>query len=216
MVTLDVFDQQKNVIEQIELDEAVFSAPVNEVFLHQVLVGYRANQRQGTAKTKCRSEIAGSNRKPFRQKGTGRARQGTIHAPHHRGGATQFGPTPRSYRKKISKKMKQEAMRQCFSMKIGAGQFFILNDLNFQEMKTKQAARILDSFHVRGKSLFVDVDPNMKTVVSVRNMKIASIESANSCSPLDLFEVDNLFLTKAAVQLYQQRLAKTGGMNHAA
>ncbi len=213
MVTVDVYDHQKNVSGQIDMDKSVFDVPVNDVFLHQVLVSYLANQRQGTVKTKNRNEIRGNKQKPYRQKGTGRARQGTIYAAHHRGGATQFGPVPRSYRKKITKKMKKEAFRQCLSLKIDTGRFYVIEDLNFEEIKTKQAVNILDAFEVDGTTLFVDVDPQTNTVLSIRNLDYADIESTNTCSPLALFESDYLFLTKAAVESYQQRLTKSGGMS---
>ncbi len=211
MITLDVYDHQKNVAESIGLDESVFSVPVNEAFLHQVLVSYRSNARQGTAKTKNRNEVRGSKQKPYRQKGTGRARQGTLYAAQHRGGAAQFGPRPRSYRKTISKKMKREAFRQCLSCKIQNGTLFILEDLDFDEVKTKQAAQILDAFETDGQTLFVDVDPTKNALLSIRNLKDVRIKSTNSCSPLDLFESEVLFFTKAAVEAYQQRFAKAGG-----
>ena len=215
MVAFDIYDFQKKVTGNIDLDDTVFAASVNETFLHQVLVSYTANKRQGTAKALCRAEVSGTRTKPFRQKGTGRARQGIWHAPHHRGGAAQFGPVPRSYRKAIPKKMKQEAFRQCLSMKTGKGQCFILGDLEFAEIKTKAAAAVLSSFETKGRVLFLDVDPKPNAFLSVRNIDKTSIQTVNSCSPLDIFESDNLFLTKAAAELLQERYAKTGGTSDA-
>ncbi len=211
MVSFDVYDQEKNVSEQIELDDSVFGSSVNDFFLHQVLVGYQANKRQGTAQTKTRSTIRGTKSKPFRQKGTGRARQGTMRAPHHKGGARQFGPIPRSYRQVIPKKMKQEAFRQCLSLKVGRGQCFVLKDLDFPEIKTKQAAKLLDTFEVEGRTLFIDVDPTDNTLLSIRNLSATKVISINACSPLDIFESEHLFLTKQAAELFQERYSKQRG-----
>lgn len=211
MVEFSVYDHQKNVSGSIDLADSVFSASVNDVFLHQVLVSYQANKRQGTHKTLCRNEVSGTKAKPFRQKGTGRARQGTWRAPHHHGGATQFGPTPRSYRKVIPKKMKQEAFRQCLTLKANRGECFILNHLDFAEIKTKLAHQLLEAFNANGKALFVDIDPKVNTLLSVRNLPNASLLTVNSCSPLDIFESDVLFLTQAAAETLQQRYAKTEG-----
>lgn len=216
MVAFDIYDFQKQVTGNIELDDSVFAVKINEVFLHQVLVSYQANKRQGTVKTLVRHEIHGSKSKPFRQKGTGRARQGSWHAPHHRGGATQFGPQPRSYRKVIPKKMKQEAFRQCLSMKVGRGECFILGNLNFAEIKTKVAAGILNAFEMAGRRvLFVDVNPQPTVLLSVRNLEKASILQVNSCSPLDIFESENVFLTQEAAEFLQRRYSKTGGAGNA-
>lgn len=209
MASFDVFDHSKNVTGQVELDDSVFGASINDFFLHQVLVSYTANKRQGTHKAKNRNEVHGTNRKPFRQKGTGRARQGTMHAPHHRSGARQFGPTPRSYRQSVTKKMKQEAFRQTLSLKADRGGFYVLSDLQFPEIKTKQASQLLNAFGVeKGKVLFLDVNPDNTTVLSVRNLQKTSILPASMVSPLDIFESDHLFVTKAAAELFVQRYAK--------
>ncbi len=211
MATFDVYDKNKNVSGSIELDDSVFDAKVNDYFLHQVLVSYQANKRQGTAGSKTRNTVRGGGSKPFRQKGTGRARQGTTRAPHHRGGARQFGPSLRDYTQRITKKMKQEAFRQILSLKADRSRCVILSDLDFEEIKTKDAAQILDAFEVEGRALFVDKAPGDNALLSIRNLKDASVKCVNSCSPLDLFEPDYLFLTKEAVETLQERYKKTGG-----
>ena len=205
MVAFDVYDKEKNVKEKIELEDSVFSAPVCEQFLHQVLVGYQANQRQGTVGTKNRNMVHGTNRKPFRQKGTGRARQGTMHAAHHRHGARQFGPQPRSYRQAITKTMKRRAFCQTLSLKVERENFFILSELEFTDIKTKNAALLLKAFDVKGKTLLVDVNPASPAYLSIRNIQKTDLKPANECSPLDIFECDNLFLTKAAAKYFQQQ-----------
>ncbi|MBI1386855.1 MAG: 50S ribosomal protein L4 [bacterium] len=211
MVAFEVYDHSKSVKEKVELADSVFGAEINEVFLHQVLTAYAANRRQGTHKAKNRNEVHGTNNKPFRQKGTGRARQGTMHAPHHRHGARQFGPVPRSYRQAIPKKMKQEAFRQCLSLQTGRGRLSLLSDLQFAEIKTKQAAGIVSKFDAEGRVLFLDVNPNDNAVLSIRNLDKTSVLPVSSCSPLDIFKSDWVFLTKAAAELFQQRYAKEGG-----
>ncbi|MFB3788786.1 MAG: 50S ribosomal protein L4 [bacterium] len=214
MAVFDLYNIQNEVTGAIELDDSVFAAPVNPVFLHQVLVSYQANRRQGTVKTKSRCDMTGTHRKPFRQKGTGRARQGFAQAPQYRGGATQFGPQPRSYRKTITKKMKQEAFRQCLSLKASRGEFTVLGALRFDEIKTRQAAGLLKAFGTQGKVLFVDVEPQDNALLSIRNLARAELLSIGSCSPFDIFTADRIFLTQAAAELYQQRYARQGGPRH--
>ena len=210
MVQVNVYDHNKSVTGTLDLADSVFQAEVNDRFLHQVLVSYKANSRQGTAKTKTRHEVSGGGRKPFRQKGTGRARQGTIRAPHYRGGATQFGPVPRSYRKIIPRRMRQEAFRQCLTLKAQRGHCFVLNHLEFSESKTRLAAQLLDRFEARGKSLFVDVSVSNGALLTVRNLANARVLETGSCSPLDIFESDVIFLTQAAAEHLQQRYAREG------
>ncbi len=214
MVSFDIYDFEKQVTGNIELSDSVFSTSINEIFLHQVMVSYQANKRQGTSSAKNRNQVSGTRTKPFRQKGTGRARQGFIRAPQYRGGAAQFGPVPRSFRKDIPKKMKQEAFRQCLSMKADKGQFFILENLEFSEVKTKVAAGILKTFAMNGKTLFLDVKPGDNVLLSMRNIDKASILSINSCSPLDIFESDTIFLTQGAAEALDKRYLKPGGAGH--
>ncbi len=215
MISADIYDHQKQVTGSIELDESVFGVDVNDAFLHQILLSYAANKRQGTASAKTRSEVAGTRSKPFRQKGTGRARQGFARACHYRGGNAQFGPQPRSFRQAIPKKMKREAFRQCLSMKAGQNQCFILNDLDFSEVKTKRAVALIEAFGVEGQALFVDVKPGDNVLLSVRNLTGASVLAIDICSPWDIFTSDHLFLSKAAAELFQARYAKQGGDRHA-
>ena len=209
MASFEVYDHNKQVKETIELDDSVFASPVNEPFLHQVMVTYQNNQRQGTHKTKNRSEVNGTRSKPFRQKGTGRARQGTMHAPHHRHGARQFGPTPRSYRQELTKKMRQEAFRQSLSAQAERGAIHLLDHLQFEEIKTKHAAGLLEAFNIEGSILFLDVHPDDRTVLSIRNIQKTDIKPAAAVSPYDIFHNDHIVMTKAAAELFVQRYAKT-------
>ncbi|MDP8244069.1 MAG: 50S ribosomal protein L4 [Candidatus Hinthialibacter antarcticus] len=211
MVAFDVYDHSKKVKEKVDLADSVFSTEVNEFFLHQVLTSYEANKRQGNHKTKNRNEVHGTKSKPFRQKGTGRARQGTLVGPHQRHGARQFGPVPRSYRQSIPRKMKQEAFRQCLSLQNTRGKLSVLTDLQFNDMKTKQASALLNAFEVGGRVLLIDVNPQDNALLSVRNISKTSLLPVSSCSPLDIFQSDYVLLTKAAAELYQQRYSREGG-----
>ncbi|MBZ0256229.1 50S ribosomal protein L4 [bacterium] len=211
MVAIDVYDHSKAVKEKVELSDSVFSAEINEFFLHQILTSYEANQRQGNHKAKNRNEAHGTKSKPFRQKGTGRARQGILVAPHHRHGARQFGPVPRSYRKSIPRKMKQEAFRQCISLQNSRGKLSVLTDLQFAEIKTKHASALLNAFEAEGRVLLIDVNPQDNALLSVRNIGKTDLLPVSSCSPLDIFRSDYVFLTKAAAELYQQRYSREGG-----
>lgn len=213
MVAFDVYDHSKKVAESVELSDAVFAAEVNSSFLHQVLTSYEANQRQGTHKAKNRNEVHGTKSKPFRQKGTGRARQGIMVAPHHRHGARQFGPTPRSYRKDIPKKMKQEAFRQTLSLQNSRGGLVLLSDLQFEQVKTKKASELLRAFEASGRVLLIDVNPSDNALLSVRNIPKSSFLPVSSCSPLDIFRSDLVLMTKAAAELYQQRYGKEEGVS---
>lgn len=217
MAELDIYDHNKKKVETINLDDSVFQAEVNEVFLHQIIVAYDANKRQGTHKTLCRHEVNGTTKKAYRQKGTGRARMGDAKkVAHHRGGAAQFGPSPRSYRKKITKKMRQEAFRQCLSLKLKNNQLHILNHLEFNEIKTRQAVNILKAFETDGGVLFVDQKFSGEAALSLRNLTKVNMEETGSCSPVDIFKVNHLFLTKAAVEELQSRYANAGGQSDAA
>lgn len=211
MVAFDVYDHSKKVKEKVELADSVFSTEVNEPFLHQVLTSYEANKRQGNHKAKNRNEVHGTKSKPFRQKGTGRARQGTLVGPHQRHGACQFGPVPRSYRKAIPRKMKQEAFRQCLTLQNNRGNLAVLTDLQFDEVKTKQASALLSAFEAGGRVLLIDVNPQDNALLAVRNISKTSLLPVSSCSPLDIFQSDFVLLTKAAAELYQQRYSREGG-----
>ncbi len=216
MADFEIFDHNKTIIETISLDDSVFQTAVNDVFLHQVLVGYEANKRQGTHQTKDRSMINGSSKKAYRQKGTGRARMGEVGVAHHRGGATQFGPHPRSYRHRITRSMRQESFRQCLSHKVHNEQLFILSDLKFSEPKTKLAAGLLDAFNVEGRVLFVDKELSGNAALSIRNLHDVEFEQTGSCSPLDIFKADFVFLTKSAAEELQNRYAKPEVKSNAA
>lgn len=206
MATVDVFSIDHSSAGTIELDDAVFAVEPRPALLHQVLVAYRANQRQGNAQTRGRSDVRGGGAKPYRQKGTGRARQGTIRAPQHRGGGTVFGPKKRSYRQAIPKAMKAEAMRQGLSKKLSGGRLIVIENLALSEAKTRLAAGVLKQFEVSGSVLFLDRKVQDGTLRAFRNIPKVGCLAAAECSALDVNDVQHLFVTKDAVDELVRRL----------
>lgn len=201
----------------IDVDDSVFSAPIREHLFWEVVNWQRARRRAGTHKTKGRSEVAGSTRKLFRQKGTGRARQGDRKAPHHVGGGTVFGPTPRDYSFRMPKKKRRAALRSALSQKAAEGQIRVVDQLGFPEIKTKQAVQVLTKFEAP-KALFVDVTKrdegadvvhhNEQLRLSVRNLKNAKYLAAEGLNVEDLLKYDLLFISKDAVQQVEEALKK--------
>lgn len=210
MAKVDIFTIDRTSAGSLELDDTVFGVEPKPDLLHQVLVAYRANQRQGNAQTRGRSDVRGGGRKPFRQKGTGRARQGTIRAPHHRGGGTQFGPQKRSYRQATPKTMKQEAMRQALTAMLREERLFVLDGLKLPEAKTRLAAQVLEHFEVKKSALLLDGHFGEETLRAFRNIPKTSCLAASDCSALDICNAQYLFLTKQAVEDLVQRLGKKG------
>ena len=153
MPKIDVYDIEGKKVKTIELKEEVFGIEPNEAVVHSVLVNYLANQRQGTQSTKTRAEVSGGGRKPWRQKGTGRARQGSIRAPHWVGGGVALGPKPRSYNYTVNKKEKRLAIKSMLSSKVLENELVVVENLPLKEIKTKEMARILNNLKVEGLSL---------------------------------------------------------------
>jgi large subunit ribosomal protein L4 len=162
-----LYDMDGRQVGEIELSEKVFGAEVNEALLHQAVVMFHANQRQGTVATKTRSFVSGGGRKPWRQKGTGRARQGSTRAPQWRGGGTVFGPHPREYRQAMPKKMRQAALRSALSAKVAAGDMIVLSELTVPEPKTKIMANVISRFdatHFKGTHVATGTTANPASV----------------------------------------------------
>ncbi|MFH1485320.1 MAG: 50S ribosomal protein L4 [Chloroflexota bacterium] len=165
-----VHNMSGEVVDELEISEAVFGVPTNEAVVHQALVRQLANARQGTADTKTRSEVRGGGAKLLRQKDTGRARQGSIRAPHRRGGGVTFGPHPRSYAKDMPKKMRRLALRCALSDKAASGNLIIVDEFKFTEPKTKEMAGILDILGARPSALVVTAEVDNNVVKSSRNL----------------------------------------------
>ncbi len=183
----------------IEASDVVFGAPENAELLHQALVHHSANQRQGTSSTLNRSAVHGTGRKPFSQKGTGRARQGSWKSPHHRGGGVAFGPTPRSHRKRLPKQMRRQAIRIALSGKASGGRLFVVDGLDGIERKTKAMAATLAGLGVRGSALIV-VGSESQAGLAARNLQRVKTVRADMVNVLDLLRYDAALMSPAAVR----------------
>ena len=186
---------------KVQLNDDIYGIEPNEHVMYLAVRQYLADQRQGTHKSMERSEIAGSTRKLFRQKGTGGARRGDINSPLLRGGARVFGPKPRDYSFKLNKKVKVLARKSALSSKITDGAIKVVEDFNFDAIKTKQMVKVLDSFKVNGnRNLFVFAEPNKNVVLSARNIQRTEVALARNLSTYDILKAKNIFLTESALQ----------------
>jgi len=194
-------------VGDLELSETVFGAPVNEGLVHQAVVRYLANQRQGTASTKTRGEVSGGGRKPWRQKGTGRARQGSIRAPQWVGGGTVFGPKPRDYRQAMPKKARRAALRSALSSKVASGELLVLDELTFEEPKTKKMVEVLQNLKAAGASALVvtgELDRNV--ILSARNIPGVGTTRAGDLNVYDVVAHARLIATKDAIAKIEEVL----------
>jgi len=216
-VQVPVYSLTGEVVEHIEISDQVFAVPFNEGVVHQAMVRQKANARQGTTSTKTRSEVAGSTRKLFRQKGTGFARAGSRRSPLRRGGGIIFGPHPRSYRQAMPKKMRQLALRCALSAKARDKELMVLEELKLEEPKTKKMVQILTALGVDSSALIVTSEPTDNLIKSARNIKGIKTMPANLLNVLDIISYKILLMTVTAVrkaeQLWGERLAQ--GVKHA-
>lgn len=207
MAKFTVHNVKGEAVGDIELSDAVFAAPVNQALLHAAVVRYLANQRQGTAKTKTRAEVAGGGRKPWRQKGTGRARHGSIRSPIWRGGGITFGPQPRDFRLEMPRKARRAALRSALSAKAGSGDLLVLDSLEFDEPKTKQVVSLLKNLNVEGKALILTGDLQPAVYKSARNLPGVKAEEARNVNVYDILNHGKLILTEAAARRLEEVLA---------
>jgi large subunit ribosomal protein L4 len=207
MPKVTLFDQKGSNKGEIELNESIFGIEPNQHVLFEAIIMQRASLRQGTHKVKGRSEVAGGGRKPWRQKGTGRARQGSIRSPQWRGGGTVFGPTPRSYSYKLPKKMRRLALKSALSAKVIEESLLVLEGLTFEAPKTKEFKAVLTGLSVDTKALFVTDTLDEKVALSARNLPGVTVVDAAGLSVLDLVAHNKLIMTKAAVEKVEEVLA---------
>jgi large subunit ribosomal protein L4 len=207
MPKVALFNQSGSQVGEIELNESVFGIEPNQSVIFDAVVMQRASMRQGTHKTKIRSEVAGGGRKPWRQKGTGRARQGSIRSPQWRGGGTVFGPVPRSYSYKLPKKVRRLAIKSVLSSKVLEENILVLEGLAFETPKTKDFKAVLNSLSVDKKALIVTADLEENVALSARNIPGVTVVTANGINVLDVVNHDKLIMTKAAVQKVEEVLA---------
>ena len=203
MPTVGVFNKEGNKVADMELNESIFAAEVNEYALHQVVVALLANKRQGTQSTKTRSEVRGGGIKPWRQKGTGRARQGSIRAPQWIKGGIVFAPKPRDYRVSVPKSMRKVAMKSALTSKVQENQMIILESLNFEAPKTKNIIEMLKALEAN-KALIITAESNEVVYKSARNIQGISIIPANNINVYDLLKYEKLIITKEAVSKIEE------------
>jgi large subunit ribosomal protein L4 len=194
-------------VGEIELADAVFGIEPNVYVMHDAVILQQASLRQGTHKTKGRSEVRGGGRKPWKQKGSGRARQGSIRSPQWKGGGTVFGPTPRSYSIKLPRKVRRLAIRSALSSKVVDNQIIVLDQLALNQPKTKEMAGILNNLKVERKALIVSAEYDENVALSARNIAGVKFVAADGISVLDVLSYDKLIITKDAVQKVEEVLA---------
>ena len=204
MPKVDVYNMQGKKVSDVELSEAVFGIEPNENVVHSVLVNYLANQRQGTQSTKTRAEVRGGGKKPWRQKGTGRARQGSIRAPQWIKGGIAIGPKPRSYTYRVNKKEKQLAIRSILSAKVLDNELTVVDKLEVKEPKTKVMADALTSLKVEGKALIILADKNENVLLSSRNIEGVKTIELNTINVFDLLNCNKLVLPLDTVKKLEE------------
>ena len=203
MANVSVYNMEGKEVGTIELNDAVFGVEVNEHLVHMAVVAQLANKRQGTQKAKTRSEVSGGGRKPWRQKGTGHARQGSTRAPQWTGGGVVFAPTPRDYTIRLNKKEKRLALKSVLTNCVNENKFIVLDELKFDEIKTKKMQAVLDALNV-SKALIVLNENDANVVKSARN--IANVQTAltNTINVYDILKYNPVVVTKAAVATIEE------------
>ena len=204
MPKIDVLSTDGKKVKELELNENVFGIEPNENIVHEVVVNYLANQRQGTQSTKTRAEVSGGGRKPWRQKGTGRARQGSIRAPQWIKGGIALGPKPRKYTFKVNKKEKRLAIRSILSSKVNEKELTVVDKIELKEIKTAEMIKILNNLKLTGKTLVVLDNNNENVQKSLRNIKGAKASIVSTINAYDLVKYDNLVLTEEAVKKIEE------------
>ena len=203
MANVKVFNMSGSEVGSIELNDSIFAVEVNTHVMHQAVVQYLANKRQGTQSALTRAEVRGGGRKPWRQKGTGRARQGSTRSPQWTGGGVVFAPKPRDYSFKLNKKGKRLALKSALTTKVNDGKFVVVDEINLPEMKTKEMVKVLNNLNVN-KSLVVLEDANEKAVVAARNIPTVKTASVSTINVYDILKYDSVVVTKAAVEKIEE------------
>lgn len=207
MPKVTLYSQDGSKAGEIELNDSIFGIEPNKTVLFEAIVMQKASLRQGTHKTKVRSEVSGGGRKPWRQKGTGRARAGSIRSPQWVGGGTVFGPTPRSYSYKMPKKVRRLAIKSALSNKVIEDNVLVLESLTFETPKTKEIANTLKNLEVQSKTLIVTADLDENVALSARNIPGVTVVTATGINVLDVVSHDKLVMTKSAVEKVEEVLA---------
>lgn len=203
MANVSVYNIEGKEVETIELSDAVFGVEINEHLVHMAVVNQLANNRQGTQKAKTRSEVSGGGRKPWRQKGTGHARQGSTRAPQWTGGGVVFAPVPRDYSFKMNKKEKRAALKSALTSRVEENKFIVVDSLTFDEIKTKNVANTLKNLNV-SKALVVLEDGNVNAELSAKNIAGVKTAKTNTINVYDVMKYNTVIATKAAVKAIEE------------
>ena len=198
MANVSVYNMEGNEVGTLELSDAVFGAKINEHLVHMAVVAHLANKRQGTQKAKTRAEVSGGGRKPWRQKGTGHARQGSTRAPQWTGGGVVFAPTPRDYSIKLNKKEKRAALKAALTSRVNENKFIVVDELKFDEIKTKKFQAVMDNLKV-SKALVVLDEGSDNAAISARNIPTVKTAQVNTINVYDILKYNTVVATKAAV-----------------
>ena len=203
MANVSVFNLEGNEVGTLELNDAVFGVEVNEHLVHMAVVAQLANKRQGTQKAKTRSEVSGGGKKPWRQKGTGHARQGSTRAPQWTGGGVVFAPTPRDYTIRLNKKEKRAALKSALTSRVNENKFIVVEAMNFDEIKTKKFVEVMNNLKA-SKALVVLEGENKNVVLSGRNIPTVKVTATNEINTYDVLKYETLVVTKAAVEKLEE------------
>ncbi len=201
---VSVYNMEGKEVEKIDLSDAVFGVEVNEHLVHLAVVQQLANNRQGTQKAKTRSEVSGGGRKPWRQKGTGHARQGSTRSPQWTGGGMVFAPVPRDYSFKMNKKEKRAALKSALTNKVNDQKLVVLDELKFDEIKTKNFQKVLDNLKIENKVLVVINENDQNVVLSARNIQNVQTALPGTINVYDIMKAGTLILTKDAVKTIEE------------
>ena len=203
MANVSVYNIEGKEVDTIELNDAVFGVEVNEHLVHMAVVNQLANNRQGTQKAKTRSEVSGGGRKPWRQKGTGHARQGSTRSPQWTGGGVVFAPVPRDYSFKMNKKEKRAALKSALTSRVEENKFIVVDELNFDEIKTKKFQTVLNNLNVN-KALVVLEDGNKNVEISAKNIPDVKTAHTNTINVYDILKYNTVIATKAVVAAIEE------------
>ena len=207
MAKFDVYDLTATKVGDIELADSVFNIEVNNQAIFDAVLRQRASWRQGTHDTKSRAEVSGGGKKPYKQKGTGHARQGSTRATQFRGGGIAFGPTPRSYGFKLNRKVRRLALRGAISLKAQSENLVVLDSMEMAEIKTKEFVKVLDAVKAGGKVLFVATEEDDATILSARNLQYVKIVYPQGINVYDIVNVDTLLVSEAALKTIEEVFA---------
>ncbi|MBQ8444003.1 MAG: 50S ribosomal protein L4 [Clostridia bacterium] len=208
MAKVKVYNMSANEVGQIELSDDLFAVEYNEALIHEVLVAYNANQRQGTKSALTRSEVRGHAKKPWRQKGTGRARHGSTKGPQWTGGGVVFAPKPRDFSKKVNKQKRRYALLSALSTKLAQNEVTVIDNFTFEAPKTKQAKAFVDAFKFTGKTVVINAENDKNIKLATANLPCLSVQEASDMNIYDILSNKNVVLTQSAIKSIEEAYAE--------